>query len=207
MRTNPASDEQIVNPFETRWIRPDTIEYAQTDLPAESRLPALMDKVLNSTSSWEIVGPHGVGKTTLAHSLYRIATNRCISTKLIRCGQAPFSENRKSVQLSGQLTILDEFEQLRWWQRLRLRNLAKRGRGRFILIAHQSQGFPSLTHPQTDLKTIQSIVKRLQANHGFDEIVSASDVESMMAQHGRNFREVLFACYDLFHQRHKKNRQ
>ncbi|MEL0096026.1 MAG: hypothetical protein VW875_09310 [Planctomycetaceae bacterium] len=207
MRTNPLSNEQIVNPFETRWIRPDAMEYTPSKIRAESKLPALLDKVLNSASSWEIIGPHGVGKTTLAHSLCRIAATRCIPTELIRCGQVTFSEIRRCLQLPGQLTILDEFEQLRWWHRQRLRHLAKRGRVRFILIAHQSQGFPLLTNPQTDLKTLQSIVKRLQANQGFNEVVSLADVESLMAQHGRNFREVLFACYDLFHQRQIKSRQ
>ncbi len=207
MRTNPPSDKQMVNPFETRWIRPDTIEYAQTEFHAESKLTTLLDKAVNSNSSWEIIGPHGVGKTTLAHAICRLATSRGIPTELIRCGQASFSEILKSVQIPEQLTILDEFEQLRWWQRLRLDNLAKRQRGKFILIAHRTQGFPALTNPRSDLRTIQTIVKRLQINHGFDEVVSAADVESLMSQHGGNFREVLFASYDLFHQRHKKNRQ
>ena len=207
MRTNPPSDKQMVNPFETRWIRPDTIEYAQTEFHAESKLTTLLDKAVNSNSSWEIIGPHGVGKTTLAHAICRLATSRGIPTELIRCGQASFSEILKSVQIPEQLTILDEFEQLRWWQRLRLGNLAKRQRGKFILIAHRTQGFPALTNPRSDLRTIQTIVKRLQINHGFDEVVSAADVKSLMSQHGGNFREVLFASYDLFHQRHKKNRQ
>lgn len=203
MPTKPVSNDQTFNPFETRWIRPDRLEYVTIQ---QKSVPELLEQALDHEKPMEIVGPHGVGKTTLAYSLHREATNRKIDAQLIRCGQSGFDKIRKSLQITGKLTILDEYEKLTRWQRFQVKRLTRKSQGKLIVVAHQTQGYSLLVNLQPDLQAIKAVVKSLQLTHNFPELVQESDVDSLMRQCRQDCREVLFACYDLFHQRDKKNR-
>ena len=85
MPTNQASTTPNVNPFETRWIRPDSVDFLFCS--GETQLPELLECMLNATQPCELIGDHGIGKTTLAYSLLQQARNLEIESYLIRCGK------------------------------------------------------------------------------------------------------------------------
>ena len=115
MPTKPASNGQQINPFETRWIRPIALDYISSENQYVSRL---LDLVLSSDKPMQIVGMHGIGKTTLAFSLCREAIHRGTEAQHFRCGRQPFHEIRKSIETPAKLTVLDEYEQFSIWNKL-----------------------------------------------------------------------------------------
>ena len=84
--------------------------------------------------------------------------------------------------------------------------MASNSSGKVLVITHHDQGFTTLVHLKPNPEAIKAVVKRLQLKHNYREVIQPSDVETLMADHKNDYREVLFACYDLFHQRYKKNR-
>ena len=203
MPTKPASNRQKINPFETRWIRPNALEYISSEGQYVSRL---LDLALSSNKPMQIVGPHGMGKTTLAFSLCQEAIDRGTEAQHFRCGRQAFHEIRKSLETPGKLTILDEYEQFSMWHKFRSRRMTSNSSGKVLVITHHDQGFTTLVHLKPNPEAIKAVVKRLQLKHNYREVIQPSDVETLMVDHENDYREVLFACYDLFHQRYKKNR-
>ncbi|MBA61906.1 MAG: hypothetical protein CMJ76_06015 [Planctomycetaceae bacterium] len=202
MPIKPASNDPTLNPFETRWIRPDSLGYKTAD---DKSVPELLDLVLASKKPMEVVGTHGIGKTTLAYSLCREAANRGIDAQLIRCGQESFAQVLQSLQQEGKITILDEYERLSRWQRFLIKRGARTIAGQLVVVAHQTQGYTRLAFMKPNLQAIKSVIRHLQLTHNLPEVIQGSDVERLMKEYHNDCREVLFACYDLFHQR-KKNR-
>ena len=163
----------------------------------------LLDNLLKSSLAMQIIGPHGVGKTTLAHSLRSEAESRGLTAQLLRGGRVPKGILRNALSTSGSINIVDEFAQLSRWQQTKACRLAQKHGSRLVVITHHRLDVPILTALEPDLEAMQNVVSQLQQQHGIAPLVTDEDVSRLMLVHQQNCREVLFHCYDLFHQRHK----
>ena len=207
MLTNQASATPKVNPFETRWIRPDSVDFLCS---GETQLPELLECMLNATQPCELIGDHGIGKTTLAYSLLQQARNNEIESQLIRCGKDGGSVDWREQFRRNRLLILDEFEQLSTWQRRKIKQLARKTNTATLIIAHETQGLPALLSTRTtqsllsNLTALKSLVRQLQIQSQQPQLILDQDVENLFNKLRGNSRDVLFTCYDLFEQRRIK---
>ncbi len=175
-------------------------------MSGNNRVSDLLDKILESSSPLQIIGPHGVGKTTLAHTLCADAESRGLTAQLQRGGRIQKGILRNSLSTAGSINIVDEFEQLSRWQQTKAFRLARKHGSRLVVIVHDRLDLPTLTEIKPDVLAMQILASQLQQQHGIAPLVTDEDVSRLMLAQQQNCREVLFQCYDLFHQRHKKNR-
>ena len=207
MPTNQASTTPHVNPFETRWIRPDRVDFL---CPGEARLPELLERMLNATQPYELIGSHGIGKTTLAYGLLQQARDNEIESHLIRCGKDGENVHWREQFKINRLLILDEFEQLSTWQRRKVKQLARKTNTATLIIGHQTQGLPALLcTPATqsllsNLTALKSLIRQLQVQSQQPLLILDQDVEILFEKLRGNSRDLLFTCYDLFEQRRIK---
>ncbi|MBN2192242.1 MAG: hypothetical protein JW751_05455 [Polyangiaceae bacterium] len=118
----------------------------------------------------QIVGPHGTGKSTLLAHLVARARRDDIT-----------------------VTALDDAT-----VRSPLRVACARLRHRRLLItAHRDLGLPTLCHTRLDLATARSVLAHLLQAHPA-ALPSDAALGVLLAEHGGNFREVLFALYDQY---------
>lgn len=207
MPTNQASTALHVNPFETRWIRPDSVDFLCS---GKSQLSDLLELLLKATQPCELIGDHGIGKTTLAYNLLQQARDNGIESQIIRCGKDGESVDWQQQFQFNRLLILDEFEQLSVWQRRKVKQLARKTKTATLIIAHQTQGLPALlSTPATqsllsNLTALKSLVRQLQIQAQQPQLILDQDVEELFDKFEGNSRDILFTCYDLFEQRRIK---
>ena len=180
------------NPFSTRFVRPGSIDYIfgknETAAKVVARLKA---------GHWrgEITGPHGSGKSALLAALI---------PEICRAGKEPLlaevHDGQRRLPLgplqleTNHVLIVDGYEQLGLWARVRLKGLRRRGIG-LLVTSHRPVGFPVLYNTRPSLEVAEKIVERLAPD------VSNKDVKSLFDHRGGNIREMLFDLYDTFEQK------
>ena len=194
-----------VNPFETRWIKPASVSFIPVGFPSIS---TLLEKLAANRYRGEIVGPHGVGKSTLIQTLQRELTRGDISARLLFArGPFPHSEAPQTMTtLKPHITpdavlLVDGFEQLSWWTRRQLKRQTVQNQCGLVITTHQTQSLPELIQLQTSLPTVIELIAQLQTNQSAKRLISEQDAKTLYQQFGNNVREILFACYDLYEQR------
>ncbi len=188
----------IENPFSTRFVQPGELSF----LFAESdRSIADLARQLMALGAASIVGPHGVGKSTLCHSLKRWFVENGWSVDWIQLR----SDRRWSPDTgfgeswdAATLVVVDGFEQLSAWHRWRLVRLAKRREATLITTVHRKPNLPVLLAMTPTLPVIELIVAKLLDDDW--SVVTRQDVASCFRKHG-DARETLFALYDIYQAR------
>jgi hypothetical protein len=171
---------------------------------ADESIAGLVERL--RTDGWwgEIVGPHGSGKSTLLAALMPQlkAAGRNVLHVALHNGQRrlPAHVWRERFTPLTQV-VIDGYEQLSRWQRMRIRRRCKLSRCGLLATAHASVGLPPLyrTSPTYEIavRVVQSLLAGDEAAMGNEEVRHFFE-----AQRG-DMREMLFALYDVYERRRK----
>ena len=188
------------NPFSTRFVRPGAVEFI---FPREDDAQRMVERLSKAAWQGEILGPHGSGKSALLATLIpaiRRAGKRPLLVEL-HDGQRrlPIDMAHLPLERERAIIIIDGYEQLGWWSRLRLRRFCRRQRIGLLITTHRSMGFPDLLCTHTTPKLAQQIVARLLADKSRREPAFA-DIQAAFDRHGGDIREMLFELYDHYEQ-------
>jgi hypothetical protein len=188
------------NPFATCWTRPGALAFQFA--PGDSA-EALVTRLAAAGGWGEIVGPHGSGKSTLLRSLesqLAVAGWR-VAAITLRDGQRRLpgewlrtALGRAAMDTSKPLLIIDGYEQLSWFARLRLKWRCRIAGAGLLVTSHASTGLPTIYRTQVDLALVAALVSTLTAHR--TSPITQGDIAASHACHGSNLRELLFALYD-----------
>jgi hypothetical protein len=189
--------DRRTNPFSTRYVRPGAVPFlfakGQSAVELVRRLEAL---------GWraQIVGPHGAGKSTLVRSLLE---------PLARAQRAPYvvslhdGQRRMPVDFmagacaaSAGAIVVDGYEQLSRWSRLRLHRTCRRHGWALVVTSHRDVGLPTLVELAPRAEVAHAIVERLLGDQA--HLIPRDVVRETLAAAGGNVREMLFALYDRY---------
>ena len=183
------------NPFSTCWIRPDRQAYRFT---RPGQLGQLVEHLLRAGGG-QVVGPHGAGKSTLLFTLQEELAGRGYQVIRIQlhAGQRNLATRREGQPpAAGSWLIIDGFEQLAAWRRWKLAWQCRRSRIHLLVSSHRCHRFPFTWQMSPRPEVACELVDQLQQGSG--AVVSSQDVKRLFREHDGNMRELLFACYDLF---------
>jgi hypothetical protein len=148
----------------------------------------------------QIVGPHGVGKSTLMAALSPVllAVGKPAHLIALRDGQRslPHDWQASALREGAGVIVVDGYEQLSRWNRWRLRSACRSARWGLLVTAHQDMGLPSLAQLAPKLATVQVVVDRLLGERR--GAIPHERVAEQFAASGGNVRETLFALYDEY---------
>jgi hypothetical protein len=190
------------NPFSTRHVRPGAVPFV---FPPGVDAAALVERFRSLGWRAAVVGPHGSGKSTLLAAL---------RPALRAAGREPWvvtlHDGRRSLPRPaweelrrlppGRAVLVDGYEQLGPWARLRLRALC-RLRGHALLVTtHARVGLPTLWRTNVTPETARRVIAHLEPGKAPPD---GDELRESLARHAGNFREVLFELYD----RHERRRR
>jgi hypothetical protein len=153
-----------------------------------------------------IVGPHGSGKTTLLETLKPVlsAAGCLIHAVSLHGGQrrlpAEFflavynSASSGDAALRRLMLIVDGYEQLGWFARMRLDHFCRRLGAGLLVTAHATCGIPALMNLAPEASLVEQLVVELCAK--VSAPITKSQIAASLACHGSNVRETFFALYD-----------
>ncbi len=187
------------NPFSTRWIRPGAIPFF---FPPGESVDALIERLKQNRWRGAIVGRHGSGKSSLVAALL---------PRLKECGMRPslatLHDGQRSLPKgflgraepdSKALLIIDGFEQLGVWARMRLYFFRWRTRCGLLVTSHAPTALPEVCRTDIDIALARRIVAHLDP---LDAGTIATDLAARLEAHEENMRDVLFELYDRYEQR------
>lgn len=183
------------NPFATCWTRPGAIAFRFADgLNVEQLISRL------AVRDWRgaIVGPHGSGKSTLLETLRPalVGAGWCLHAVALRDGQRRLPRDFwPRLPNGGQLlVIVDGYEQLGWFERVRLQRRCHRANAGLLVTTHAPTNIPTLIRLAPDERLVQQLVAELAAQ--VSTPITPADVAASYACHSSNVREIFFALYD-----------
>ena len=188
------------NPFATCWTRPGAIPFRfENGVDAEHLIAKL------AAQNWRgaIIGPHGSGKSTLLETLKPAlaAAGRNIHSVALRDGQRHLPSDAFAALeriATNRLLIVDGYEQLSHFERLRLAWYCHRRQCGLLVTAHVSVGLPTLITLTPSPGLIEQLVVELCAE--VSTPVAMDQVTASHARHGSNVRETFFDLYDHYEQ-------
>ena len=195
----PDIDLSADNPFSTRYTRPGAIPFV---FPPAVSAEGLVEQLRGQGWRGAIIGPHGSGKSSLVASLIPAIRRAGKEVQLIELHDG---QRRLPVDLDGRemadgsVVVVDGYEQLSWWNRLRLRSVTRRRGLGLLVTSHAPTALPLLFRTSTDLELAQAIVRSLLA--GRAELVTREQLAHRFESRHGDLREFLFDLYDLYEER------
>ncbi len=187
------------NPFSSRYVRPGAIPFIG---PAGSSPAQLVERLRDSAWRGQIVGPHGSGKSALLAALMPAierAGRRVLACEL-HDGQRHLPEGLlPPAPADDAVAIVDGYEQLSVFSRVRLRKASKTLGLGLVVTAHRPMRLPILCRLQPQAELAQELAAWLLRD--YPELIEPHEVAARFEARGGNLREVLFDLYDLFEQR------
>lgn len=189
------------NPFSTCCVRPGRLTYR---FPAGMSAQELTARLARHGWRGQIIGPHGVGKTTLLHTWLPTvaAVGRTVSWWTLRAGQRRLPPELVEAAAGWDRTtvvVVDGYAQLRRCDRWRLAWTCRRRACGLVVTAHRPVGWPTLMELRAPAETVYRLVDELL--EGAAHQISRADVAARLAAHGDDVRELFFSLYDLYEQR------
>jgi hypothetical protein len=184
------------NPFATRFVRPGALPYR---FPPGESAASLVARLAQQQWRGEIVGPHGVGKSTLLATLIPVlaAAGRRVVSVALHGGERTLPPSLANWSSWNDLTLLviDGYEQLSWWSRVVL--AVRRGitRAGLLVTTHRSCRLPLLVQLQPRVELACELVRALGVMP--EEINDATVAATFSACQG-NVRETMFQLYDHY---------
>lgn len=190
------------NPFSTSFVRPGAIPY---QFPQGESAASLVDRFFAAGRRGQIVGPHGVGKSTLLKMLRDelTACGEVVTHFELRDGQRALCEPIEIAPRS--IVIVDGYEQLSYCSRGVLSRFVGRGGCGMLITTHRRVWFPSRLPVLIELRPKVEVAVRLAMSlverHGVANNaggISPAVIERMFFEVGRDMRELFFRLYDLY---------
>ncbi len=184
------------NPFCARRIQPGAVGFV---FPPGVTLADVLARLDQAGWRGQIVGPHGSGKSTLLEALIPAieATGRPVVRVTLRDAQRRLPVDLRWWALApGTLLVIDGYEQLPLWQRLRVRWRCRRQKLGLLVTCHRPCRLPRVYEAAVDLEIACRVVSHLLA--GQTGRITPHDVAARLAFHKGNLRETLFDLYDLY---------
>jgi hypothetical protein len=189
-----------LNPFSARQIRPGALAYR---FPEEVTPATLLAQLRQQAWRGQIVGPHGSGKSTLLATLVPALDAAGIPTEMVTLhdGQRRLPPELQQAHrlVAGTVVIVDGYEQLSFWSRLRLDRHCRRCRLGLLVTTHRNAGLPELFRTVTDAHLARTLVEQLLGDERVR--ITQEEISERFVHHQGNLREVLFDLYDLYEQR------
>ncbi len=185
------------NPFSTRFVRPGAIPYFFEE---GQSAPEIVSRLADHRWRGEIIGPHGSGKSTLVWALLPeiAAAGREPLRYSFHDGRVTLPGfNRHELELHSQaVLILDGYEQLGIWHRLRVRRACRQTGCGLLVTAHAPVGLPELYRTRVTPESAMRVVSHLICQ----PMTSASKavLAAALAARRGNLREALFDLYDSY---------
>lgn len=186
------------NPFATRFVRPDAATYLPLQTPP---IEELVGRFRELGRRAQILGPHGVGKSTLLASLVRELRDEGedVHALTLHLGDRRLPpEFEKSLAWSAEsIVVIDGAEQLSWLRRRALVSKATKSGAGLLLTTHANLGLPTLCELVPRAEDAVAVARRLDPK----EVVSDDDVRAAFARRKGDLRETLFDLFDLYRTR------
>lgn len=191
-RDNPFRASRVLT--DIRFIRPDHLDDAGDGVTATSLLPRLA--ALGHRAA--IVGPHGLGKTTLLEDLGDRLGGRGFRVVHLRLDtldrRLPHGWWARARRLEARdVVCLDGAEQLGWLGWIRLRWSVRRAGG-LLITSHRDGRLPTLIACTTSVDLLQGIIERLVPR----PVAGTPSAAELFARHGGNLRSALRDLYDVY---------
>jgi energy-coupling factor transporter ATP-binding protein EcfA2 len=194
-------DLEVDNPFSTTRIRPGALAFQH---PPGETLENLVVRLRQSNWRGQIVGPHGSGKSTLLAALLPALEQAGRKPTLISCqgGQRRMPAGfyrRGELHDTAALVVVDGYEQLGRWQRLRLKWYCRRRRAGLLVTTHAPVGLPTLCVTKPDLPLACRLVAQLLGPQ--QALITAEEIGQAYQNHAGDLREMFMEFYDYYEQR------
>ena len=166
------------NPYAAARFEPGEIPWLAREPGLE--IETLFERATRPGARHQVIGTHGSGKSTLLRHLEIHALRRGVTVVRARGSTSP------SLRGATGLVLLDEYEELSIWQRVALRLPG----ACLVVSVHADAGFHTLARCESDVRVARHVIEALRGG------VPPSDLDTRLARHAGNMREVLFEMYD-----------
>lgn len=208
-----------LNPFRARNITPGRLPYF---FPPGHDIDQLVERFLADGMRSQIIGPHGTGKTTLLHAMVDALRRRQVqalsytvnahfkspkgwtagSLKELRNGITRLHLQLPNPQDRRRFLAIDGFETASRWDRWRFFPAIRKADWGLLVTTHRDVGLPVLWETNVTKLTAQQVtnaIYQLESESGDANVepgVPDAVLESLLANHSGDLREVLFSLYD-----------
>ena len=197
-----TNERMSANPFATRFIRPGAIPFLFLDGDSAE---AIIERLRSHNWRGQIIGAHGSGKSTLLLTLVPLieAAGRNVVLYKLGPGERRLPNiDTSSISPATQL-IIDGYEQLSSWSRLRIGWLVWRSKAGLLATAHADVGLPTIYATNPSEAIAAAVANQLTAAESVS--VTANDISEAFRAAGGNVRETLFKLFDVLQSRRMTN--
>ena len=185
------------NPFATKFIRAGALPFCFSE---GQSIESFYRRLIMHQWRGQIVGPHGSGKTTLLRKL-----DSCWSGWARECVLLTAQNGQRSIPLNDSKrwnertqVVVDGYEQLGIWCRLRLHSLSRWRKSGLLVTTHTQVGWLPVVY---ETRMSLALAKRL-ASVLINDVDLSAELESELAlglhNHDGNLRETFFHLYDVY---------
>jgi len=196
------------NPFSTCFVKPGKLPLVGID---SETLSKLVDRFVESGWLGQIVGPHGVGKTTLTFAIVEKLLKRwsngddfesilvCrLTIDSIRSTRGTEVQQIGSGEAPRRIFVVDGIERLSQLDRMALIYHCRRKDVGLLATTHRRVfGLPELTQWKSSKQTFRNIVERLLSERADKHAISDETTDRVFDQCEGNIRESLMCLYDI----------